>query len=142
GLRANALGHREVAGYDGEPAPRAGEPPVAVEAAAEELEVVRDDEEASARDENEQPEVACDRDADADRDRTADRGHRERDERPVADARPERPALELVERMRADPEREEERGEREAEDREVEMRREAGADGDVRQVPERARRVE
>ena len=51
-------------------------------------------------------------------------------------------ALELVQRVRADAEGEEEGRDREAEDPEVEPRREPRADRDVREVPQRVRRVE
>ena len=52
----------EVRREDGEGSPGGREPESAVEAAAEQLEVVRDDEERADRDEDEQPERARDRD--------------------------------------------------------------------------------
>ena len=58
------------------------------------------------------------------------------------DPRPQRPPVELVERVRADPDGEEERGERRQEAVPGERGSERGADRDVAQVPGRVRRVE
>ena len=57
---------------------------------------------------------------------------RERDERAAGDARPQRPAVQLVERVRGDAERERERGHRPEHPVGVEDRRDRGAERDVR----------
>ena len=67
---------------------------------------------------------------------------RERDESCGRDARPQRPAVQFVERVRGDPHREEERRDSPHHAVRVEVRREGGAHRDVREVPERVRRVE
>ena len=61
------LGGGEVRGEDGERAPGRREPEPAVERAAEQLEVVGDDDEAADGDEGEEPQRSLDRDGDADR---------------------------------------------------------------------------
>ena len=58
------------------------------------------------------------------------------------DAGLQRPAAQLVEGVRADPHRERERERRPAQQRPVHARRERGPDRDVREVPERVRRME
>src|SRR3989442_5907552 len=71
---ANRLRLDEEAGERGKAAPREREPPVRVEAAAEELEVVREDQEAAGGDEREQPPAPGRRRVHADRERAAERG--------------------------------------------------------------------
>ena len=51
-------------------------------------------------------------------------------------------ALQLVERVRSDADREEERGERDQEPVDLEVRREGGSDRDVREMPQRVRRMQ
>ena len=80
-------------------------------AAAEQLEVVGEDEERPGCDEGEQPERPREGGPDADRGSGGDGHDREADEHARRDLRRERPPVQLVERVRADPEREEE-GER------------------------------
>jgi hypothetical protein len=87
-LESKLLCAREVGGQERERAPREPEPEIAVENAAEQLEVVRRDEHAAGGDERQQPEVASHRDGDADRRRRADRDDGEGDEHPGGDARP------------------------------------------------------
>ena len=118
---------------------------VVVEASAEELEVVRDDDEAAEGDEARAarashaiaPTIADARPRRRSR-RAASADERRRRGIRVCSGRP----VQLVERVRADADREEERGERGAEPRPGERRRERGADRDIAQVPERVRRVE
>ena len=63
---ADRLGGGEVRGEHGKGAPGEGEPGIAVQATAEELEVVRHGDEWPRRDEGEQPEARAQRDRDAD----------------------------------------------------------------------------
>ena len=113
-----------------------------METPAEELEVVRDDEEAAHRDERQQPEIAPNGNEDAERGGAADRTDGEGDEHPRRDPRPQRTPGQLVQRVRADAHREEERDEGQTHDAGVEMRGDRGADRDVREMPQRVRRVQ
>ena len=97
---------------------------------------------APTSDERGDPRVDRERSDDADRDGARDRDDGERDEQRARDPRPERPAVQLVERVRADTDREEEGGQRGEEPVPGEGRGERGADGDVAQVPRRVGRVE
>src|SRR5918995_579458 len=74
------LGGGKEAGEEGEGAPGEREPGVAVEASAEELEVVGDDDERAGGDERSDPGVDEDGADHADRNRGRDRDDRERDE--------------------------------------------------------------
>ena len=113
-----------------------------MEPAAEQLEVVGGHERGADRDEREDPERLRDRDRDPDRRARRDRDDRQRDEHPGRDARPQRPSVELVERVRADAHREREREHGEPERPPGDDGREAAADDDVREVPGRVRRVQ
>ena len=132
----------EVRREHGKGSPRSREPEPSVEGACEQLEVVRDDDEGADGDEDEQPERPRDGDSDADAGRARDRGCRERPEHWWRDARLERSAAQLVQGMRSDAHRKRERERRPAEQRPVHSRRECGAHCDVREVPQRVRRVE
>src|SRR5919201_734002 len=131
----------EVRGQHRERAPAEREPRIAVQAAAEELEVVGDDESGSGRNEDEKPEIALHGDDDSDRCGGGDRRRREGDQRPGWDQRLQRAPAQLIERVRADTHREEEREQRPAEQVAVKVRRQGGADHDVRKVPRRIRRM-
>src|SRR6476646_1562114 len=141
-LDANRLGSGKVRGQYRERATREREPRIAVQAAAEELEVVRDRDERSNSDEGEQPEVRAQRYGDADPCCGGKRGDGEHDECPCRDPGRERSAVELVERMRADAHAEEEREECESEHSGSPLRSQRRADCDVRQMPQRVRRVQ
>src|SRR6476646_3238187 len=107
-LDANRFGGGKVRGQHRERAPREREPRIAVQAAAEELEVVRDRDERSNSDESEQPEVCTQRYGDADPCRDGERRGSERDECSCRDPGREWVAVQLVERMRGDAHPEEE----------------------------------
>ena len=138
-LDTEPLGAGEVGGQERERAPGEREPDVGVQAPAEELEVVREDEDRPGCDEREQPEVERDRAGDPDPDRGGDRHAGQPRQRRPGDPRAERTAAQLVERVGADPDREEEGGEGRAEPSRVPGRGERRADHDVAQVPERVR---
>ena len=106
------LSRDEVRGQHRECAPGEAEPRIAVEGAAEELEVVGDDEEAARRDEEEQPGRPGQGGGDADRNGAADRHSGKRDQDAGRDPGAQRTPVQLVERMRPDSEREEKRGQR------------------------------
>src|SRR5207247_6186100 len=110
-LDAQRLRLDEEAGQRGEAAPREREPEIRVKAAAEELEVVRRDEERARRDEEQEPPAPRGRRPSADRDRGRERDGCEREQRAIRDARSQRASVQLVERVRGDSHREEERGE-------------------------------
>ena len=113
-----------------------------MEAAAEELEVVGDGDERSGCDEDEQPEARVDRRADADSRRRGERRGRERHEHIRADPCLQRSPAQLVERVRRDAHPEEERQQRQPEDARPPTRGDRCADGDVREMPCRVRRVQ
>jgi len=136
------LGHGEVRGEKGQCTPRDGEPKIRVEPAGEQLEVVRDHDEAAERDEGKEPRRPGDCGDDADCDCGCDRRDSERPEDGAWDLRRQRPALEFVERMGADAEREKKRDQRRAEAAWEPYRCERCADDDVAEVPERVRDVE
>ena len=106
------------------------------------LEVVAGHEQGAGDDERRQQRRHLDRAEHADRDRAHESAGRECDQRPAAQAGPERPAVELVERVCADPDGEKERAERGRQTVGVHDRRGRRAQGDVAQVPGRVRRVE
>src|SRR5581483_6585692 len=74
--------------------------------------------------------------------RAGDRPRREEDEDTIGDARLERPALHLVERVRADAHREDECEDRPAEDPPMHVRRDGGAERGVREMPQGVRGME
>src|SRR5207244_12764576 len=82
GLAANLLRGGEVGGQDRKRAPEKGKPEIAVQAPAEELEVVRAHDEPADRDEREEPEIPGDRAADPDPDRAGKRSGRDPDQPP------------------------------------------------------------
>ena len=75
--------------------------------------------------------VVRERRVDPERDRSRDRDGAQGDEHPVRDPRPQRAAVQLVERVRSDPDGEEERGQRDEEPPDVSSGASAGADRDV-----------
>ena len=113
-----------------------------MERAAEQLEVVRDDDERPDGDERRQPGRVGDRAVDPERDGASDRDHAQPDQGTVGDPGLQRVAFQLVEGMRSDADGEEEGRERDQKPVGLEMRRQGGANRDVREVPERVRRVE
>ena len=136
------LGHREVADEQRERPPVEAEPDIGVERAAEQLEVVGDDDERADSDERGQPRRVGDRAVDAEHDGTPDRDGAQPDERAVGDPRLQRVPFQLVERVRSDSDREEKRGERDQQPVDLEVRREGGSDHDVREMPQRVRRMQ
>ena len=106
-----------------------------MEAAAEQLEVVGDDDESARGDEREQR-GGDDEDArDPDGDGAGEAGQSYSPERFVPQPRPQGPAVQLVERVRADADAEEEGAERGEQAVEVEFRRRGRAERDVAQMP-------
>ena len=134
-LRESADEHRERS-----PAER--EDVVGVQRAAEELEVVGEHERDA--DEHERHQVDADRAhaPEADRRCAGERDGRGDDERASGEAGGERPAVELVQAMRRDADGERERDQRPGQARAVDVRREAGAERHVREVPRRVREVQ
>ena len=112
-----------------------------MEAAAEELEVVRHCDERPCRDEHEQPETRAYRDHDADCGRAGQRSDGKSDECRVADPRLEGSSVQLVESMGADAHAEKEREQSQAEHVGLEMGSKPRSDRDVREMPERVRRM-
>ena len=130
------------AGEGGEAAPGGGQPEVGVEAAAEELEVVGGGDEAAEEDQRQQGGGDEEDPGDADRQRPAEAADGESDQAAVGEPGPQRPAVELVERVGADADREEEGGDRRRQPAGVDLRRRRGPDRDVADVPERVGRVQ
>ena len=113
-----------------------------MEAAAEELDVVRHDDERPENDEREEQRSPGEGCGETDGGGAPDRRGCEHHQDPVGDRGPQRASVELVERMRADPEREEERGETPEQSLDGKGRCERCADHDIGQMPERVGRVE
>src|SRR4051812_26963216 len=113
-LDADRLGGGKVRRQHRERAPREREPRIAVQAAAEQLEVVCDRDERSNSDEGEQPEVRAHRYGNADSCRGSERCDGEHGKCPCRDPGFEWTTMQFVERMRADAHAEEEREEGES----------------------------
>jgi len=131
GLWADGLGRADVRRQDGKGTPGECEPEVGVEAAAEELEVVRHDDERPEGNEWEQqrrPREGC---GETDGGGAPDRPGCEHNENPIRDRGPQRASVELVESMRPDAEREEERRETPEQSLEREGGCECCADDDI-----------
>ena len=120
---------------------RAGNAPQS-SANAGELEVVRDDGRRADGDEREQPPVLARCNDDPDRDRTANREGGRGGEHSRGDSRLEWASVQLVQRVRADSHREQECEHGQAEQPPAEVRCERSADRNVRQMPERVRRMQ
>src|SRR3954471_14956238 len=110
-LDADRLGAGKVRGQHRERAPREREPRIAVQASAEQLEIVRDRDERSSSDEGEQPQVRAQRYGNADSCRGGERRDGEHGKCPCRDPGFEWATVQLVERMRPDAHAEEEREE-------------------------------
>ena len=135
-------GLRDERGDEGEGAPREREPELGVDCAAEELEVVRGDEERAEDDERNEPGGRRCGDSEPDRARSGGRDEGDTEQRPPRDRRAEWSSVELVERVRSEPEGEEERKHGEREHRPVHLGREAAAHDDVAEMPRGVGRVE
>ena len=134
--------NRGVAANQREAAPGEAEPQVGVEATAEELEVVRNDEEQPDGDEEDQPGLERDRAHEADAAGGRNRHGCEPDEHPVGDARAQRTTAQLVERVGSDADGEGEGGDGCTEPSPRDDGSEAAADHDVGEVPGRVRQVQ
>jgi hypothetical protein len=106
-----------------------------VKAAAERLEVVRDDDEGACGDKHEEPRIDRESPNDADRHGGGDRDNREPDEHACWNLRAERSPVQLVECMRPDAHRESECDERRPETGDGELRAQGGSDGHEGEVP-------
>src|SRR6476620_10836544 len=137
---AAELGERT--GESGERTPAQREPQVRMERPVEPLEVVRERDERPDDDEPQHPRRDDDRTVDAERDRASQPYECDRDEHDRWDRGPEGSTVQLIEGVRAQTDRPEEGKHRPGEVPEVDVGDRAGTDDDVREVPQRVRRVE
>src|SRR5215208_1506783 len=108
----DAQRHYPESGQRGKRPPGGGEPEARVEAAAEQLEVVRQDPESAGEDERQERPRDDEETCDPDPDRTRKRAARQERQRAIGQARSERVAVQLVESVRPYPHSQEERAQR------------------------------
>ena len=132
----------EIAREGREAAPPEGEPQVTVKSPPGQLEVVGGHEQAARDHKRGQPGRDGDDPGDSDRHRTEQGESTGQRQRPVGKAGLQRPVAQLIEHVGTDPDGQPEGAERPQQPPGVDVRCDAGAQGDVTQVPQRVGRVE